>query len=370
MTAQDASVDKIIALIYSAAHDAAKWRDVVMGLRDHFNTTQACFVRFGPGATAADQFRAKEDPYFEELYMREFANDMNLVTKVLAQLPLGEVFGEHNYINRDDLRKERLWKEWMAPQDMYYPLGCKLYADGSSLWFVSLDRGQKAEPYNEEEIAEFTRLVPHFINAIKLGLEVAANRTPSATLAQVQLGVIVVDEEARVLFANDFAETVLTRKDSALSRNSHGYITTADRAKAAELTDAISEASVENAGPAKHLLLQSPDENDARDLSVSVSSLGNETDIFASKRKVMLSVRELGREAPPDFDEKLRMIFGLGAQEARVAAKLAYGQTVKEVAESLSVSMPTVRTHLASLFRKTKTAQQSQLVALLRASLS
>ena len=370
MAGQEASADKIIALIYAAGHNPAKWHEVVRALRDYFRSTQACFVRVGPNATSTDQIRAKEDPYFDELYIREFAHDVNMLTKFLVQLPIGEVYSEYNHIDFEVLREQRFWKEWMAPQDMYYPMGAKLFTDGTSTWFVSIDRGQKEEAFGATELGQLKRLIPHFVNSIRMGLELTAERAPAATLSQVSLGVVVLDEQGQVLFANEFAEQVLVREGSALTRNSLGQIVTLDRNKAPELIGAIAVAAARDDSEVIHLLLQSPDENHAHDLSVSVSSLNSGSDIFAHGRQVMLTIRELGRDVPEDFDQQLRMLFGLSAQEARVAAKLAYGQTVKEVAESLKVSLPTARTHLANLFRKTKTSQQSQLVALLRASLN
>jgi DNA-binding CsgD family transcriptional regulator/PAS domain-containing protein len=370
MTAQEVSADTIIALIYAAAHDPAKWHEVVRALRDHFRATQACFVRVGPNMTSIDQVRAKENPYFDELYIKEFANDVSFLTKILVQLPIGEVYSEYKHINPKVLREQRLWKEWLAPQDMYHPMGAKLFTDGISTWFVSIDRGQQEEAFQPDEITQLARLIPHFVNSIRMGLELATKRTPSATLSQVQLGVIVVDRDLRILFANEAAEQILGHAGTPLSRIGSGPLTTSDRNKAPELSQAVADAIAGNGDTpdASHLLLQSLAETDGRDVSVTVSSLGNKTDIFAHGRHAMLTVRELSREAPEDFDQQLRMLFGLSAQEARVAAKLAYGQTLKEVTESLEISMPTARTHLASLFRKTKTSQQSQLVGLLRAS--
>lgn len=61
----------------------------------------------------------------------------------------------------------------------------------------------------------------------------------------------------------------------------------------------------------------------------------------------------------------MRALFGLTAREAALAAALASGSTLQQAAEERFISMPTARTHLAQVFRKTHTSQQSQLVSLL-----
>jgi DNA-binding CsgD family transcriptional regulator len=58
----------------------------------------------------------------------------------------------------------------------------------------------------------------------------------------------------------------------------------------------------------------------------------------------------------------LRRLFGLTRSEAEVAVRIARGGDVKEIAEELSVSLATVRTHLQHVFDKTDTHRQSELV--------
>ncbi|WP_127753279.1 LuxR C-terminal-related transcriptional regulator [Devosia sp. 1566] len=62
----------------------------------------------------------------------------------------------------------------------------------------------------------------------------------------------------------------------------------------------------------------------------------------------------------------LRGLFDLSAAEAGVATDLSSGLPLNEVASQRRVSLSTVRTHLAQIFRKTGTNQQGQLIALLK----
>ncbi|QDZ11754.1 helix-turn-helix transcriptional regulator [Devosia ginsengisoli] len=62
----------------------------------------------------------------------------------------------------------------------------------------------------------------------------------------------------------------------------------------------------------------------------------------------------------------LRGLFDLSVAEARIAAGLAAGLTLAEVAQQRGIGMATARTHLAQVLRKTGTRQQGQLIALLK----
>ncbi len=61
----------------------------------------------------------------------------------------------------------------------------------------------------------------------------------------------------------------------------------------------------------------------------------------------------------------LQSAFALTASEAGVALGIAAGQTLREIAAARGIAVPTVRSHLKSVFGKTQTHRQSALVALL-----
>ena len=75
------------------------------------------------------------------------------------------------------------------------------------------------------------------------------------------------------------------------------------------------------------------------------------------------------QEPVPDADA-LRRLYGLTKTEAEVALRVLDGTGVVPIAEQLSVSVSTVRTHLKHVFHKTDTHRQAELVRLLLRELS
>ena len=74
----------------------------------------------------------------------------------------------------------------------------------------------------------------------------------------------------------------------------------------------------------------------------------------------------LDREARPEPNpQTLKQIFGLTGAEADLAIRLAHGDAPLEVARDRHLSRTTIRSQLASLFQKTETNRQAELVALL-----
>lgn len=62
--------------------------------------------------------------------------------------------------------------------------------------------------------------------------------------------------------------------------------------------------------------------------------------------------------------EALRKDYGLTAAETRVALALADGMGVPDICADHGIGLATVRSHLKSIFRKTETSGQVQLVVL------
>jgi DNA-binding CsgD family transcriptional regulator len=68
--------------------------------------------------------------------------------------------------------------------------------------------------------------------------------------------------------------------------------------------------------------------------------------------------------------ELLQQLYGLTRAEARVVTELARGKRLTEVAQTLNVSVNTVRNQLKQAFAKTSTNRQADLVSLVLTSLS
>ncbi|GEP07922.1 helix-turn-helix transcriptional regulator [Methylobacterium oxalidis] len=68
---------------------------------------------------------------------------------------------------------------------------------------------------------------------------------------------------------------------------------------------------------------------------------------------------------PRPSAEVLKRIFNLTPSEARLAIEMACGKSPEEAAEMNQVSVSTVRKQLATVFSKTNTHRQAELVALL-----
>lgn len=82
----------------------------------------------------------------------------------------------------------------------------------------------------------------------------------------------------------------------------------------------------------------------------------------------VIMARRRGSERKPDEVAVLSAEnpYGLSRAELRVCHLLADGQTAKQIAEDLDLSVSTVRTHLRNIYSKTNTTGQVNLIALIQ----
>ena len=80
--------------------------------------------------------------------------------------------------------------------------------------------------------------------------------------------------------------------------------------------------------------------------------------------KPVLILIDLDRRSEPG-EALLRQLFGLTGAEAKLAARMAGGRSLEDLAGELGVTMGTARAQLRSIFAKTQTNRQAELVALL-----
>lgn len=103
----------------------------------------------------------------------------------------------------------------------------------------------------------------------------------------------------------------------------------------------------------------------ARALSVIVTPLtgdGSQPYDGGAVRAVFFGDPDGGMD---DVETMVRRLYALTPAEARLVVQLLQGQTLQEIAGELGVSVTTARTHLRSVFSKTGTRRQSELVRVL-----
>jgi len=177
-------------------------------------------------------------------------------------------------------------------------------------------------------------------------------RLSAETLDLLRDAVLLVDATGEVLAANHRARTLLTQADGlALGA---GRLEACDAAESQRLGRGVSRAT----GPARR----------ASTLRVTRRSGGSALRVtlmpLADRAVAAVFVTDPTTMEKPD-PARLMALYGLTRSEAKVAARMASGARLQDVARALGITTETVRGHLKRVFGKTGSHRQAELVHLL-----
>jgi DNA-binding CsgD family transcriptional regulator len=206
-------------------------------------------------------------------------------------------------------------------------------------------------------------LLPHVRCSIETFLRLADLRTQNAVHEaawdKLASGVILVDCNARVLWANQAARLLLTAGDGLSLKN--GWLYAANPSENATLQQLLRTSLALSARSGAAFQVSRPSRT--RPLGLVVTPLRIERSFMRGPAAcVFIDDPERERETPRDL---LKQLYGLTGREAELAALLMEGADLQEAGRRLGVGMNTARTHLRIVFEKTDTHRQAELVRLM-----
>jgi DNA-binding CsgD family transcriptional regulator len=181
-----------------------------------------------------------------------------------------------------------------------------------------------------------------------------ARRTAYGMLDRLPLGLILTRPDGRVVHANAPARRLL-KDGRILARNQDGFLVAADSGGTAPLRAAIAAVAGGDAAPEGAIAVTPADGGDP--VSVILVPAGPAhpgAALFIADPEAGFSIS----------DERLMSLYGLTRSEAQIVARLARGQTLEEIAAERGQQVNTVRTQVKSVFRKTNTRRQSDVIKL------
>ena len=267
--------------------------------------------------------------------------------------------GAWRYGDADDPAITEFFDGFAWPLGVDHNIATNFVADGVMAGF-GLYRELGAPRFSDGDLVFVDQLVPHARRAIELRgrISTMARERDFAlgTIERLSVASLVVSMDGSISAANSAAELVLAAEDG-LSR-SGSVLRTAEPRAARRLRTLLRDVC-ELAGPGGTLAV--PRTSGRRAWEISVSRLP--TQRLGPIHAVIFI--EDPSTAPPDLERRIRDLHGFTPAEARLAGRLVLGDSLAEIGEDLGVTQNTLRNQLKTLFSKTDTRRQAELVGLL-----
>jgi DNA-binding CsgD family transcriptional regulator len=290
------------------------------------------------------------------------------VNRTKIWLP-GSIETDQQIVERRDLERSDYFNDYMKRFDADWVVRLSLLTEAGLHQSISLSRHRSVGEYGPSDIKLGEMLMPHLQRAARIGWQLhRANLSrfvSTELLEENPLGIVLLDWNGQVTFANRAAKSITARADAFTIR--HGTIECFSSAANKEFRGlvggALSQIDIFNAP--RGGVMRLPRNSRLRDYVVAVGSLGSGASPFGRLASAAFVLITDPDSLPQTLSSMLQCVYGATPTEARLAEQLAMDNSVEQAAEILKIKVSTARWHLASLFKKTDTTRQTELIRLL-----
>jgi DNA-binding CsgD family transcriptional regulator len=284
----------------------------------------------------------------------------------------GKVFTVGNFITAEQFTRTEFYNEWWLPAGYdTEPLTTNLLVEGDATGIFTSHGSLHRAPFGSDQKRLFSVLAQHLVRAVALQRRLYhltfASESALDGFDQLQQGFLLVDAEARPVFANRIAQALLDSGDAM--RLEAGALSSSDQDSGRALRRMISScAAATSLTTGGDIAL--PRTTGRLPLNVLVTPVSREMVVAAlpwtiSRRPVaIVLVSDPETEIRTRLDS-LQQRFGLTPAEATFALEIVKGDGRQAAADRLGIAVGTARTHLTNIFDKTGTKRQAELVRLL-----
>jgi DNA-binding CsgD family transcriptional regulator len=256
------------------------------------------------------------------------------------------------------------YNEVVRQLDGFYAITAR-YETAATAWYIAVCRSRRAGNFENADTAKLQMLLPHFGGSVDLYHRLRAADHHCAGLAAVLDslldGIILTDGAAKPIFLNATASRVTAGRGLLFIDSDR--LATADHETTRRLREAISAVGRGTRQDWQLRLDRPPN------VTLLLSILpAHPLGISASRphaARVAIFIKQQAAQAVIDSAAAAEM-FQLTRRESEIAALLAAGVRLGEIAARLGVGYNTVRSHLARALEKTGTHSQVELVAAVR----
>jgi len=265
-----------------------------------------------------------------------------------------------------EMRRTRFHADFLRPTDIEHGMALRLSAEpGATMSVMTVNRSARSGSFTDGERLLAKRLLPHLQNARTLHARLqqlaAGQQICQATLDQMPEGIFHLAADGSVVFANEAG--LLLEMAANLVRRRNGRLLPTHPADNLALQRALQDMATQASGGIHHLQLHGPDGLPAGLMTLCPAPPPGSA--WSAQRVAAIAfVKRLDQPREP-IASRLQVAWELTRAECQLARLLLQGFSLEDAAGRLGVSKNTVRTQVRSMYEKTGTHRQGELVALL-----
>lgn len=352
---------RLLETIYEAALDPAGWVTCLEEVRRELDGNYASLI-VRPGTaddlglivSAAGEGRSI-DP-----------GNPNLSISPFTGMPPDQLVTIGDVLSEADWRASPYYRDWCAPHNVFHVMAADIGTRDGGVYGFRVTRPEAAPPFSPEDLTLGRRLLPHIKRALNLHLSIRQDRKVislySRAMAQLMVGVVVLDQTGQVIESNPAATAILDMKDGLriVGKQLEAAYANDNRKLQRLIKDALMHPQAAPMSLTDAVSISRP--SGQLNWGVVVQSISADQWTEGKQRpSVAVFVRDTEGQAQPPV-KLAQQLFQLTPAETALAIELANGLSLDEAAEALDIRRNTARAHLRSIFSKTGVRRQTELV--------
>lgn len=368
MQRSDLKALSVVDALYDAALHPDQWPQALHALQSLFR---------GSGTLLFSTDREKRVPFnltvdisdhAREEYNQHYIKQCPKLAYV-ARNPFEQHVYDYKYIDESTINRDEYYAWQQHAVGTRYFVGSRLHQDAGHAVYLAIKRTRKVGHIGRSEFALYTRLATHLERAVRLSRQLGYLESKvqglEETLRAAPFPTILLDQTGRVAHINAAAESLLAAAD--------GLDATVGTLRATQSVDDVRLQLAIGQALTGDLLATSQTRDvvfvnrpsGKRAYLLRVIPLRASTQTMTELGCVAVGVFITDFERPVDAEQlPLVALYRLTPSEARLAAALASGKTLLEIATEFGIRRSTARLHLERVLHKTGTHRQSELVRL------
>jgi DNA-binding CsgD family transcriptional regulator len=367
MSLREGRFERACELFYEAAGSPDLWPEALDAVANACGAAGAVLLPIGIGPGNVIPSPGIEE-YVADLVTEGWEASNSRMQRGLQLTAAGKrgLITDTDMFTRDEHPRDPFYNDFVVPHGMGATAGMVLARFESDFVLpISFERRAEDGPFLPSEVAVMNRYMSVLQSGGSLflaaGLQTA--RSLADSLSMIGKDIALLSGSGRVVHMSPSFERHIG--DAVTMR--HGILGSWNATVDQQLTAAINKVvrgtvAADRAVPEIFL----PRRGDRRPLRAQLVPLvGRAQDIFMIARGVLIVTEPQSSLVKPVETDALIKAFGLSRAEARLASRIAAGETVKTAALAEGISNETARSRLKLVFAKTGTHRQAELALLI-----
>ena len=367
--------ERLLMALHAAALDDGQWL-AASALMDEFFGSKGNILVAGDGAEAGDVeiffarfcFRGERREEREHLYFEKYHPIDERVPR-LRQLPDSRIVPLAKLYTDEELKSSRTYNEFLRFSDTLNSLYARLDGPDGSRIILAVADPADGEGWSARQVGTIARMLPHLRQFVRVRHALADARALGATattlLENTHCGVVQLDRRGRIVAVNGLARELLARGNGLTDAG--GLLHARVSAENSALQRALARALPRAGGPGESSSVVVSRERKVPRLVLHVSPVHAARFADGPSRLAAIVLVFDPAHRPPVDVGLVEAALGLTAAESRVAAALAEGQTLRDIAMATQRSEGTVRWHLKQILAKHGLSRQAEVVQMVQA---